>query len=132
MASVNSGSACHDKRERAALVAGDAGPGCRHDAHGLVPGHEWQLRFHRPIAVRGMEVGVANTARFDLDQHLARPGGWVGARPRSRAVRRTSQRHRDRLGTKVELLMDARLQGTVDASDVLQDEFLNSVKRLKS
>ena len=36
------------------------------------------------------------------------------------------QRHRDRLRRMVELRMDARLQGRVDASDVLQDAFLDA------
>ena len=36
------------------------------------------------------------------------------------------QRHRNRLRRMVELRMDARLQGRVDASDVLQDGFLDA------
>jgi RNA polymerase sigma-70 factor (ECF subfamily) len=40
------------------------------------------------------------------------------------------QRHRDRLGRMVELRMDARLQGRVDASDVLQDAFLDAATYL--
>ena len=40
------------------------------------------------------------------------------------------QRHRDRLRRMVELRMDARLQGRVDASDVLQDAFLDAAARL--
>jgi RNA polymerase sigma-70 factor (ECF subfamily) len=39
------------------------------------------------------------------------------------------QRHRDRLRRMVELRMDPRLQGRVDASDVLQDAFLDTVAR---
>jgi RNA polymerase sigma-70 factor (ECF subfamily) len=42
------------------------------------------------------------------------------------------QRHRDRLRRMVELRMDARLQGRVDASDVLQDGFLDLEKRVES
>jgi RNA polymerase sigma-70 factor (ECF subfamily) len=42
------------------------------------------------------------------------------------------QRHRDRLRRMVELRMDARLQGRVDASDVLQDAFLGTVARVDS
>ena len=42
------------------------------------------------------------------------------------------QRHRDRLRRMVELRMDARLQGRVDASDVLQDAFLDAAARLDS
>jgi RNA polymerase sigma-70 factor, ECF subfamily len=40
------------------------------------------------------------------------------------------QRHRDRLRRIVELRMDARLQSRVDASDVLQDAFLDAAARL--
>ena len=36
------------------------------------------------------------------------------------------QRYRKRLRRMVELRMDARLQGRVDASDVLQDAFLDA------
>jgi RNA polymerase sigma-70 factor (ECF subfamily) len=42
------------------------------------------------------------------------------------------QRHRDRLRRMVELRMDARLHGRVDASDVLQDGFLDLAKRVES
>jgi RNA polymerase sigma-70 factor (ECF subfamily) len=42
------------------------------------------------------------------------------------------QRHRDRLRRMVELRMDARLHGRIDASDVLQDGFLDLAKRLES
>ena len=40
------------------------------------------------------------------------------------------QRHRDRLRRMVESRMDARLQGRVDASDVLQDAFLDAATHL--
>jgi RNA polymerase sigma-70 factor (ECF subfamily) len=40
------------------------------------------------------------------------------------------QRHRDRLRRMVDLRMDARIQGRVDASDVLQDAFLDAVAHL--
>jgi RNA polymerase sigma-70 factor (ECF subfamily) len=40
------------------------------------------------------------------------------------------QRHRDRLRRMVELRMDPRLQGRIDASDVLQDAFLDTVARV--
>jgi RNA polymerase sigma-70 factor (ECF subfamily) len=40
------------------------------------------------------------------------------------------QRYRDRLRRMVELRMDARLQGRVDASDVLQDAFLDAAARV--
>jgi RNA polymerase sigma-70 factor (ECF subfamily) len=40
------------------------------------------------------------------------------------------QRNRDRLRRMVDLRMDPRLQGRVDADDVLQDAFLDTVARL--
>jgi RNA polymerase sigma-70 factor (ECF subfamily) len=39
-------------------------------------------------------------------------------------------RHRERLRRMVELRMDARLQGRVDASDILQDAFLDTAARV--
>jgi RNA polymerase sigma-70 factor (ECF subfamily) len=42
------------------------------------------------------------------------------------------QHHRDRLRRMVELRLDARLQGRVDASDVLQDGFLDAAARVES
>jgi RNA polymerase sigma-70 factor, ECF subfamily len=42
------------------------------------------------------------------------------------------QRHRDRLRRMVDLRMDARLHGRVDASDVLQDGFTDVAKRVES
>jgi RNA polymerase sigma-70 factor (ECF subfamily) len=42
------------------------------------------------------------------------------------------QRHRDRLRRMVELHMDPRLQARVDASDVLQDAFLDVAARVDS
>jgi RNA polymerase sigma-70 factor (ECF subfamily) len=42
------------------------------------------------------------------------------------------QRHRDRLRRMIELRMDARLHGRIDASDVLQDGFLDVAQRLES
>jgi RNA polymerase sigma-70 factor, ECF subfamily len=49
-----------------------------------------------------------------------------------RALAEVFQRHRGRLRRMVELRMDARLQGRVDASDVLQDGFLDLAKRVDS
>ena len=49
-----------------------------------------------------------------------------------RALAELFERHRDRLRRMVELRMDARLQGRVDASDVLQDGFLDLEKRVES
>jgi RNA polymerase sigma-70 factor (ECF subfamily) len=42
------------------------------------------------------------------------------------------ERHRDRLRRMVELRMDPRLHGRVDASDVLQDAFLDVARRAES
>jgi RNA polymerase sigma-70 factor (ECF subfamily) len=41
------------------------------------------------------------------------------------------QRHRDRLRWMVEMRLDARLQGRVDASDVLQDAFVDLAKQVE-
>ncbi len=49
-----------------------------------------------------------------------------------RALAELFQQHRDRLRRMVELRMDARLQGRIDASDVLQDGFLDLAKRVDS
>jgi RNA polymerase sigma-70 factor (ECF subfamily) len=49
-----------------------------------------------------------------------------------RALAELFQRHRDRLRRMVELRMDARLYGRIDASDVLQDGFLDVAKRMES
>ena len=55
------------------LEAGHAGADRRDDARAFVTRNERQLRLHRPIAVRRMEIRVADAARDDLDQHLAGP-----------------------------------------------------------
>ena len=49
-----------------------------------------------------------------------------------RALGELFQQHRDRLRRMVELRMDARLRGRIDASDVLQDGFLDLEKRVDS
>jgi RNA polymerase sigma-70 factor (ECF subfamily) len=49
-----------------------------------------------------------------------------------RALAELFQQHRDRLRRMVELRMDPRLQGRIDASDVLQDGFLDLAKRVQS
>jgi RNA polymerase sigma-70 factor, ECF subfamily len=49
-----------------------------------------------------------------------------------RALGELFQRHRDRLRRMVELRLDARLHGRIDASDVLQDGFLDLEKRMAS
>jgi RNA polymerase sigma-70 factor (ECF subfamily) len=47
-----------------------------------------------------------------------------------RALAALFQQHRDRLRRMVELRMDARLHGRIDASDVLQDGFLDLAQRV--
>ncbi len=49
-----------------------------------------------------------------------------------RALADLFQKHRDRLRRMVELRMDARLHGRIDASDVLQDGFLDLNKQLET
>jgi RNA polymerase sigma-70 factor, ECF subfamily len=49
-----------------------------------------------------------------------------------RALADLFQRHRDRLRRMIELRMDARLYRRIDASDVLQDGFLDVAKRVES
>lgn len=39
-------------------------------ADALMSGYERQRRFDGPVSVRGMKIGVANPARFGLDQDL--------------------------------------------------------------
>ncbi len=46
-----------------------------HDVpHALVTGDERRVRFDRPVALGGVQVGVADTTGLDPDQYLARPG----------------------------------------------------------
>jgi RNA polymerase sigma-70 factor, ECF subfamily len=49
-----------------------------------------------------------------------------------RALADLFERHRERLRRMVELRMDVRLQGRIDASDVLQDGFLDLAKRVEN
>jgi RNA polymerase sigma-70 factor, ECF subfamily len=49
-----------------------------------------------------------------------------------RALADLFQRHSDRLRRMVELRIDARLHGRIDASDVLQDGYLDVAKRVES
>ena len=48
-----------------------AGTECGDDAGAFVTRNERQRRLHRPVAVGGVEVGVTDAARHDLDEHLA-------------------------------------------------------------
>jgi hypothetical protein len=52
----------HDRDTRA--HGGDA-------ADALMTRREWRGRLERPVAIRGMEVGVADAASFRLDHDLA-------------------------------------------------------------
>ena len=46
------------------------------DADPFVAGHERRSRLDRPVAVGGVDVGVAQPGRLDPHQHLARAGRW--------------------------------------------------------
>ncbi|MCY1450236.1 hypothetical protein D9M71_670250 [compost metagenome] len=46
------------------------------EADALVAGDEGQARFHRPVALGGVQVGVADARGFDLHQDL--PGAGQG------------------------------------------------------
>ena len=41
---------------------------------GLMARNEWERGLDRPVAMRGMEIGVAYTAGLGFDEDLARPG----------------------------------------------------------
>jgi len=43
-------------------------------ADGLMAGNEGERGLRRPVAMRGMEIGVAYAARLGLDQDLSRAG----------------------------------------------------------
>ncbi len=60
----------------ALLDDGHPGAQCDNDADRLVTGNEGRGRLQRPVAVRGMQVGVADAARFGLHQNLAWSGRW--------------------------------------------------------
>ena len=50
----------------------DAGADGRDGADALVAGNEGRRGLHRPVAVGGVQVGVAHARGLDLDQDLAR------------------------------------------------------------
>ena len=52
----------------------DAGAELLDDADALVAGYEGRRRLDRPVAVRRVDVGVAETGRLDPDEDLARAG----------------------------------------------------------
>jgi hypothetical protein len=58
----------------ALLDVGHAGADGRHEAHALVAGDERRLRLHRPVALGGVEVGVADAGRLHRDLDLAGAG----------------------------------------------------------
>ena len=72
---------------RSPTARGDAGADRLDDADALVAGDERRRRLDRPVAVGGVDVGVAQAARLDADQDLAGSGlgdgrswisrGWV-------------------------------------------------------
>ena len=57
------------------LQADDVRAARRDDPDAFMAGDKRQRRLCRPIAVGGMQVGVTDAARNDLDQNLARPRG---------------------------------------------------------
>ena len=44
------------------------------DADPFMTGDERQRRFHGPVAVRRVEIGMADAAFDDLHEHFVRPG----------------------------------------------------------
>ena len=52
----------------------DAGADRGDTADGLMTRGEWELGLQRPVAGRGVKVGVAHTTGLGLDQDLARTG----------------------------------------------------------
>ena len=55
--------------ERHACAEGD------NDPDRLMPRDEGRLRLQRPVAIGGVQIGVADAAGLGLDEDLARPGG---------------------------------------------------------
>jgi hypothetical protein len=51
-------------------VLGDSSVNPLHDADAFVTGNERRSRLDRPISTGGVDVGMAQTTGFDLDQHL--------------------------------------------------------------
>ena len=43
-------------------------------ANAFMPGHERELRLHRPVAARGMKIRMADARRDELDDDLPRSG----------------------------------------------------------
>ena len=60
------------------LSVGDAGAERGDDAGALMAGNERRRRLDRPVAVGGMQIGVADAAGDDLDQDFARARRGIG------------------------------------------------------
>jgi hypothetical protein len=56
--------------------ARDAGPKRSNNPGTLMAWNERQTRLDGPVSIRGVQVGVTDTARHDLDEHFAWPRGW--------------------------------------------------------
>ena len=72
----------------------DAGADRGDEADGLMARNERQLGLQRPVAGRGMEIGVADAAGLGLDQDLAGAGRWECPTPAAPAAFRTARRRR--------------------------------------
>ena len=53
-------------------IGGTPSPTAVIDPDALVSRHERRRRLDRPVAVRGVDVGVAESGRLDVDDDLAR------------------------------------------------------------
>jgi hypothetical protein len=54
------------------LQTNNARSASRNETHPFMAGYKRQRRFHRPIAVGGMKIGVTDPTSGHLDQNLAR------------------------------------------------------------
>src|SRR5581483_4505011 len=73
--------------------AGDVEAALLDRSDDLVPRHERQLRT-RQISVDDMEVGAADRAGANLDQHLPSSGTWLPAIDGTEGTSRSIQKHR--------------------------------------
>jgi hypothetical protein len=67
-----------DANAVAFLQMGYAGSQLRDEARAFVPRDKGQSGFDRPIAIRCVQVGVADTTSDYFDQRLSRPWIWNG------------------------------------------------------
>src|SRR5919206_4282325 len=67
-----------DRDAVAELNFGHAGAEALDDPDALVAGNEGQLRLDRPVAVGGVNVGVAKPRSLDPNDDLARPCDRLG------------------------------------------------------